>query len=209
MMLLWLLGGILLVTVAYLLPGQSPELWPSLNAAGIAALAYLLALVAYIVRKPFSTRTRVTVWASVILAGASIGSWWTGMDYTSHWQKETLLKIRGVIGRGVLQASIPDTLLYTLRSYYQQPPNNRLSLGRVFKGRYPTIAEGRQFPQPDFDKDRLLFATTISDSMIVLVGEDRIAAGRDTSFKNHDGQTGRIQTRGTLTVKGLTYESEN
>ncbi len=209
MMLLWLLGGILLVAVAYLLPGQSPELWPSLNAAGIAALVYILALVAYIVRKPFSTRMRVTVWASVILASASIGSWWTGMDYTSHWQKETLLKIRGVIGRGILQAAIPDTLLYTLKSYYAQSPNNRKSLGQVFKNRYPAVAEGQQFPLKDFDKDHMLFATTISDSVIILVGEDRIAAGRDTSFKNRDGQSGRIQTRGTLTVKGLTYESEN
>jgi hypothetical protein len=209
MILLWLLGGIVLVTVAYFLPGQSPELWPSLNAAGIAVLVYLIALVAYLVRQPFSTRTRVTVWASVILVCASIGSWWTGMDYTSHWQKETLLKIRGVIGRGILQATIPDTLMTVMKTYYEQGTKNKKSLGQVFKDRYPGVAEGQQFPPSEFDMDRLLFAATIASDTVVLIGEDRVANGRKADFKNHDGKTGRIQSRGTLTVKGLSYESEN
>ena len=46
MMLIWLVGGVALASIAFLIPGEQLEFWPSINAGGVGVAVCLLGLVA-------------------------------------------------------------------------------------------------------------------------------------------------------------------
>jgi hypothetical protein len=209
MMLLWLVVGIVLVATAFFIPGESIELWPSLNASGIAAGIYLVALVAYTMRAPFPRKTRIVTWACFLLTSGAVLIAWTGMDSTSHWQRRTLVEIRRTIGQGIMQATIRDTLFRVLELYYAQEPKKKESVGLIFQQLHPGMRAGTHFPPEYEGAQPTTFIGAVSDHEIVLVGQEMYVKGRDPGFKNYDGKTGMLQARATLTEKGLKYESEN
>lgn len=210
MILIWLVVGVVLTSVAFFLAPAGAELWPSLNAAGMVATFYLLALVFYSMRKPFSRRARIISWILVALVAGSVVTSWRTMDATTHWQRQTLLEIRGIIGEGIMRASIPDTLLNVLHQYYEQRPPKGASLGALFRGLYPAAKEGQRWTvtSPD-ESPPFIFVGRIDENEIVLIGQETFLKGRDPQFSNYDGRKGMKQHRAILTEKGVTYESEN
>ena len=209
MVFLWLICGFVVVSAAFFIPGNQAEVWPNLNYAGIAALLYLLALIAYTLRKPFGRKAQIAVWAATFVTLGALGVHWTGMDSTSHWQHEKLLSIRAVIGRGIIQAEVPDQLLTVLDSFHHQK-GKRATLQQVFLSKNPGAKVGDNVHKPNFERDSLrVFISSLSDTMIALTAQEMYVKGRDLSFKNFNGRTGMVQERFTLTAKGVRHESEN
>ncbi len=208
MALLWLVVGIVLTFVVFFIPDSTQELWPSLNLSGIVVSLYLIALAAYTLRSPFAVKTRIWTWVGVLLVGGALAVHWTGMDSTSHWQRQKLLKIGAVINRGIMRASLPDTLLNVLRMYHEQGPKKKETLGQIYRRMHLPGTPGQLHPAEWPTSPRIALAS-ISDTEIVLVTQSVQQWGRKTDFKNYDGSTGKIQERATLTVKGVHYESEN
>ncbi len=209
MVLLWLICGFVLVSVAFFIPGNQAEVWPNLNSAGTAALLYLLALVAYTMRKPFGRKVQIAVWAATVVTLAALGMHWTGMDSTSHWQLKTLLSIREVIGRGIIHAEVPENLLTVLDKYPHQK-GKKGTLQQAFLGEYPGTKVGDNIHKPSHDGDSLrVYVASLLDTLVAVAAQEMYVKGRDPSFKNFSGRVGMVQERFTLTAKGIRHESEN
>ncbi len=210
MIIIWLLGGIAAVTLAFFIPPNSTDLWPSLNAAAIPVILYIVALALYTLRSPISRKSRITAWVAIVLVGGATSVHWTGMETTTHWQHDQLLRIQSVIVRGILLARAPRIELDALEAYYKQPSKKHESLVRVFQNRNGGATVGTNIYKPESPEDSTsIVVESLSDDKIVLLGLHAFAGGRNPDFKNYDGRVGKIQERFTLTEKGITYDSEN
>lgn len=209
--LLWIVCGVIVVSAAFLLTPPSPELWPALNAAGIAGAVYLLAMTAYALHKPLITRLRVWVGLAAIVILALGAFTWMRMQQQVEWQAETLMKIRGVIGRGTMQYDIMSTTaIRTLYEFYEQHGAKKESLEDVFRRRHEGAAPGLNIHKPDWEGDvRQVIVARLEPGLIELVSQETYVKGRDPLFRNYNGQFGMMQERGTLTEKGIIYVSEN
>jgi len=209
MLLLWLICGFVLVSVAFFIPGDQAEVWPNLNSAGIAAFLYLLALVGYTMRKPFGRKAQITVWAATLVTLGALGMHWTGMDSMSHWQQKTLLSIREVIGRGIIRAEVPESLLTVLDTFHHQK-GKKATLQQVFMNQYPGTKVGDNIHKPNHETDSLrVYVSSLSDTLIAVTAQEMYVKGRERSFKNFNERVGMVQERFTLTAKGVRHESEN
>ena len=217
MILFWLLVGVVVVSVSFFIPGNSAELWPSLNAAGIAAAIYLLALFVYIFRRPISIKGRVVGALLVVIVAAAVVVFWVGMDKTTHWQAHQLEKIHSVITRGILQAEVSDSMLVVLQDYHKQGRVKKASLGKMFLQKFPGVTLGSNIhppyltnQPPEADRDSLrAFVTLLSDSMVVITGTHAYSRGRNADFTSYIGRKGTVQERFILTEKGIRHESDN
>jgi len=100
--------------------------------------------------------------------------------------------------------------LQVLRTYYQQSPDSQKSLGEVFRRLYPALSAGTNVsPAPEDNEALKIHITSISDSVIVLVGQQRRVNGNDPAFKNADGSAGELEETAVLTKKGVRYASLN
>jgi len=209
-MLIWLVGGVALASIAFLIPGEQLEFWPSINAGGVGVAVYLLGLVAYTVRSPFSKRTQIITWITVVIIGSALAVHWTGMDSTTHWQREELGKISAMIHRGIILANVPDSLLLLLREYHRQAGTKKEALAQLFRKTYPNAVVGTNIHKPEHDHDSLMvFVTALSDSVIELTAQEMFVRGRDRTFRNYNGRTGMVQEVFALTEKGIRHESRN
>lgn len=210
MILIWLVVGVALTSLAFYLTPESVEIWPSLNAAGLVAAVYLLALMLYSLRKPFSRRSRIVTWVLFALVGTAITISWRTMDKLTHWQRQTLFEIRRTIGDGIMTSQMSDTLLSVLTAYYEQPPTKRHALGAFYRSLYPEIKESQRLVIEKYqDSPPHVYLASLGDDAITLVGQETFVKGRSPDFNNFDGKRGMRQDRATLTEKGVKYESEN
>jgi hypothetical protein len=208
--LLWIVGGVIIVSLVFLLTPPSTELWPSLNAAGIAGAVYLISMLAYALRKPLEMRIKVGtgIAATVILV---LGAFtWTRMQDQTEWQAETLMKIRGVIGRGVMRYDMSAATLEALKEYHKQRVPKKESLSDIFRKQWPGVTVGVNIHKPEWEGDlRQVIVAKLEPASIELVSQETFVKGRDAQFKNHNGQMGMIQEKFILTEKGITHVSEN
>ena len=85
MMVVWLAAGIIGVSLAFLLPSHALNPWDPLNAAGLAALAYLASLMAVTTRRPFPRRAKGLAWTVFLVVGTAIAFSWTGLERQVHF----------------------------------------------------------------------------------------------------------------------------
>ena len=209
--LLWIVCGVIVVSTVFLLAPPSPELWPALNAAGIAGAAYLFAMTAYALRKPLRTSLRVWVGVAAIVILALGAFTWMRAQQQAEWQAETLMKIRGVIGRGVMRLDMMSTAaIRTLDEFYRQHGAQKESLADVFRRLHEGAAPGLNIHKPDWEGDvRQVIVAKLEPSLIELVSQETYVKGRDPLFKNYNGQFGMMQEKVSLTEKGIVHVSEN
>ena len=209
-MIWWLLIGIAAVSAAFFHPPYSPELWPALNSAGIAAAAYLLLFLPVTVRSPFRKRSRIPVLLISFIVIGSIAGNWILAERQGFRQRATLMAVKSVISRGVILSEVPDSLIAVLQKYYARENTSRATLGEVFRETYPYTAEKMEvFRSPYRDTAIVYTLNVLSDTQIVVVAENRFAHGRDSLFVNAGGGRGGIQELYGLTVRGVQHESEN
>jgi hypothetical protein len=210
MIIIWLLTGIAAVTLAFFIPPNSPELWPSLNMAIIPVVIYILALALFTLRSPITLKARIISWVSIALVGAATYSSWTGMDSQSHWQHNELQKIRTVIDRGIILSFAPRYELNALKDYHKQGLKKKESLGHIFQRQNNGATIGTNIYKSELPDDSTsIVLKSLSDNEVVLLGLHAFSKGRNPDFKNYSGKVGKVQERFTLTEKGIVYESEN
>jgi hypothetical protein len=209
--LLWIVCGVVVVSAVFLLTPTSPELWPALNAAGIAGALYLLAMTTYALRRPLRTNLRVGIGLAVVIILALGTFTWMRMQQETEWHAETLMKVRGSIGRGVMRYDIMSTTaIRTLYDFYQQRGAKKKSLADVFRRKYEGAAPGLNIHKPEWDGDvRQVIVARLEPDLIEFVAQETYVRGRDPLFKNYNGQFGMMQEKATLTEKGIVYVSEN
>jgi hypothetical protein len=209
--LLWIVGGVIVVSLVFLLTPPSMELWPSVNAAGIAAAVYLLAMLMYALRKPVETKVRIWIGLAAIVVLALGAFTWVRMENETRWQAETIMKIRGVIGRGVMRYELKSTAaLKTLDEFYRPRGARKESLADVFRRLYTGAEVGANIHKPEWETDQgQVIVAKLEPAIIELVSQETYVKGRNPEFKNYNGQVGMIQEKVILTEKGITYVSEN
>jgi hypothetical protein len=209
-MLVWILAGCVLVTAVFFLAPQGPDPWPALNAAGIAALLYVLALLFTVVKKPFTLRARLSIYTIAVVMVIAIYSAWTGMDERSHWQRNQLRKINAVLNHGVIMSELhSDFLLPVFEQFHNQRGRRRVTLGQVFRRAYPNAKVGENIRPPSgFDSIRV-YLSELSDTHVALIGQSMYVPGKNPEFKNYNGRIGAVQARAIVTAKGVAYEKEN
>ncbi len=208
--LLWIVAGVVMVSATFFLTPQTTELWPAINAAGIAAAVYLIALLGYVLRKPLAMRQRLLVGITGILVIGCTAFTWTRRQEQAHWQADQLMKIRAVIGRGTKIAEMAPPLLKILDAYYQQGVKKSNTLADELKKTYPGAAVGANIYKSKGEWDELtIMVESLEPNRIVLVSQETYVQGRDPEFKNYDGKIGMLQEKFILTERGLTHVSEN
>jgi hypothetical protein len=210
MIIFWLLGGIVVVSVAFFIPGSSTELWPNINAAVIPLIVYILALGLYTLRSPITRKARIIAWLSIILVGSGTYTSWTVMDALSHYQHNKLLEIHSVIIRGIMRDRVPSRQLDALEVYHKQGAKKKESLAQVFQRLNDGAKIGANIYKPEWEGDSSsIVVQSLSENEVVLLGLHSYSRGRNADFRNYTGKVGLIQEKCTLTEKGITYESEN
>jgi len=207
----WLLVGITIVTIAFFLPGNSPELWPSMDTAGIIAVLYIAALIIYTLRHPFPVRTRIIAGiCSIVVLGFIITTWIT-LENQSYWQRETLLSIRSEIGRNCILPEVPNDLIEVLELFHTQGKVKNTTLGQIFQKTHPhaTVRSNIHQSHEPWDTSMVCTLTVLTDTQIIVVAQDRYARGRNPLFENTNGKKGTIQEKFILTAQGVSHESEN
>jgi hypothetical protein len=209
--LLWIVAGVILVSLAFLLAPRSTELWLALNVAGIVAAVYLITLLFFVLKKPLSTKLRATVGiVAAVVMGCSAFTW-TRMEDRTHWQAAKVMEIRARMGRGIMSRETPAPLVKTLAAYHQQGPKKKKTLGAVFREFYGGAGVGSNIYKPKWEGDPLtiIIVETLDSDRIVLVSQETYVKGRDPDFRNLDGRIGMVQEKFILTEKGITHVSEN
>ncbi len=208
--LLWIAAGVIAVTAAFFLAPQGEELWPAVNAAGIAALFYIAALMVYVLRKPLALKWQLMLGIIAIVAISCSTFSSMSMQVQSHWQAAQLMRIRGVIGRGMRIGEMAPPLLTTFDAYHRQGAKKVNSLADEFRKTHAGVTTGSNIHQPQWDGDEMtVVVESLEPNRIVLVSQETFVKGRDPSFRNLDGKTGMIQEKYILTEKGVTHVSEN
>jgi hypothetical protein len=208
--LLWIVAGVILVSLVFLLAPSSMELWPSLNAAGIAGAVYLIVMLTYALRKPLETKIRVWIGTATIVVLALGAFTWAQMQSDTEWQAEMIVRIRGVIGRGIMLYDMREPTIKILDEFYQQRGSKKESLADIFRKENPGVAVGANIHKPEWESDKSqVIVTKLEPATIELLSQETYVKGRDPQFKNHNGQVGMIQEKFILTEKGITYVSEN
>ena len=208
--LLWIAAGVVLIGATFLFVPKGVELWPAVDAAGVAAFAYTVALLFFVLRKPLSLRRRLLVATLGVLFLACTAFRWIQMEDQAHWQADQLLRIRGVIDRGVMTMEMTGPLLKTLDAFHRQGTSKKTSLAEEFRKLYPAASAGSKIYKPKWEGDGMsVIITELNPDRIVLVSQEAFVMGRDSSFKNLDGKIGMIQEQYTLTAKGIVHVSEN
>lgn len=206
-MLLWILTGVVIVSAAFLVVPHSADPWHSLNAAGLAAGLYLLALTLSIVRKPIRLVTRIVVGFLAFLFIGGTAFLWLRMqnsvvDQFQSGQKQSAMFVR----RGMI-SEMSATLLKTLEVYHQQGAHKKETLGGIFQRLNGGASKSILIIEAPLRGK--VVVETLKPDQIVLVGEYTRLQGRQAEFKNVDGSKGMIQERFILTEKGMIHESDN
>lgn len=208
--LLWIVAGVVVVSLAFLLTPQSTELWPSINAAGIAAGLYGIALLTFVLRKPLGTKLRLWISIAALASMGLMAFTWVRAQEQTHWQAETLMPIRGIIGRGVMRYDMSTALLKTLDEFYKQGPTKKETLAAIFSRLQNGAMAGSDIHKSSWPGDSLkVIVKTLEPGRIELVSQETYVKGRDPQFMNHNGQIGMIQETFILTEKGISHVSEN
>jgi len=211
MVFIWLLLGIVATVVAFSIPDSSQDLWPALNSAGVVIAVYLVALLIYALRPPLPARKRIIVGSLAVIGMLSVASAWTGHEMQSRYQRELLLRIRTVIGRGVLLHEMPDQLLPVLEEYHNQREKKSMSLEAIFLQNFPdaTVGVNYRTPQWQGDTSRWFIPLRLEEDLIEIIAVDRVGRGKDPDFENAGGFRGRLQERFVLTEKGVSHDILN
>ncbi len=208
--LLWIVVGVVVVSAAFLIAPRSAELWTAINYGGVAAVLYLIALLTFALRKPLALKHRLWMGIGAVIVIGLASFTWVRMENQVHWQAETLMRIRGVIGRGVMKHEMSNAMLKTLDEFYKDGPNGKEALSDVFRRQNPGVAVGSNIHKPNWEGDPLQVVVTRLDPGIVeIISQETFVPGRDPRFRNRNGQSGMIQEKFVLTNRGITHVSEN
>ncbi len=214
----WIIGGIILTVVAFLIPDSRGYLWPSLFSAMAVVGIFFISLILYTIRNSQSTFDRFFSIGILILISALIV--FTGIHQyrVSQWHHDNLMEIRKTIDRGILTVYMNQPLLNTLRIYHDNSADADPAIKEAFEAEYGNLiqkVEGRSRYIPENQKDNIndspfiFYKRAATADSVILVGQSLHTEGKDSTFSNFNGLQGKMQYRAVLTKNGVDYEREN
>ncbi|MCX6143366.1 MAG: hypothetical protein NTZ35_09110 [Ignavibacteriales bacterium] len=202
----WVLTGVLIVSAAFIV-GSKWGLWTAIDASGIVAGLYLIALTLYVVRKPLGWRTRLLAYLVVGFGLGAVAFLWYRSQATAGQQATLRRQQYAEQTRGNMVSIMTERLRQSMQEYYRHEPKAQGSLREIFVRQNPVLKEGKK---EDFDfigKWSLKMQPQAMDSVVLVAQSDY--KGRNPDFKNQDGTVGRVQEKTILTRKGIVRVSEN
>lgn len=187
----------------------------AVNAGGAIALMYLIILLINAVKPPFPKALRLLVITIALVSMAGVATAWITQFYLSHWQRATILTIRGAISYGMMHEPLTKRALSTLEAYHDpnRPPSEKFAqvFNRVNSRSTATsnILDTIYFDEKKQKIGSLVCVESISDSEVVLVGRDEIARSQDSIAQVLKLDIGKPLLRFHLSAKGARYEFEN
>jgi hypothetical protein len=189
----------------YLLTGN---IWDAMLSGGTVILIYLLGLLLSSVRVLRSVRGRIITLTLGFTLIAGITSHWLILRRTTNWQYENMHVIRKVIDHGVLQSNMQERSMAAFAAYSRQNPDQANPLPSIFDRRNPRIDSTTGLVDTLWEGLRI-YALSVGDSEVVLIGEGSFTEGEDAAFANFDGRKGILQSCVRLSTKGVDYEIQN
>jgi len=206
----WMATGVLVVVVVFFLFLEPYDLWPAVNASGIASAVFLIVLIIAVTRPPVQRYTRWIVLATALVVLFMHWYSWIEQQEQSKWQRSQLMRIHSYISGAIATTAMGDSLLLCLRDYCAQSDVPRQSMGEVFLARFPFAREGGSFYTPLHPDDSLqVHVLVLKPDSIQLAGRISYARGRNPNFIAYDGRVGVMEHRVTLTAGGLRHEFTN
>ena len=187
----------------------------AINAGGAMALVYLIILLIRTVRPPFPKMLRFLVIVVALVSLGCVATSWVTQFYQSHWQRATLITIRGAISYGAMHEVLSARTMNTLEAYYDPNRPRSEKFAQVFRrvNSRPTATsnildtiyadEGKQ------KIGQLIYMEFVSDSEVVLVGRDELARSQDSIGQALKLDIGKPLVRFHISAKGARYELEN
>ncbi len=208
----YLIGGIIIVSLCYLIPSFLGYIWLGLFSSLFVAIIYLR-LLHKEGKKKFSKENSVkvtsTLFSLTILASLLL----FGLDYyKADFQREVLREIRVIIDTGIFEHEAQGELLQVYKEYLSEPSQDasivetatdffgdRLQENNVYIPGIKTDEKDAVFRyQKDEESDRFIIYSIA-----------KISQSRDPNFENANGSNGLLQTITILTNEGVTHEREN
>ena len=187
---------------------QTGSIWDAMLASGAVAIIYLVGLLVKSARALGTVRGRIITLACGMAILAGVVSHWLILRSTSNWQYENLHIIRKVIAHGYLQVVMHERSIPAFAAYYKQNPRRVRSLSTIFEERNPRINSSTGLIDT-LSEGLKVYALSVADTEVVLIGEGSFTQGEDSGFTNYDGRKGILQSRLRLTTKGVDYEIQN
>jgi hypothetical protein len=187
---------------------QTGSIWDATLASGAVILIYLMGLLVKMARAVGTAWRRVVTLACGMVLIAGVFSHWLILRSTTNWQFETLHIIRKVIDHGYLHTIMQERSMPAFTAYYRQNPQRSRSLSTIFDGRNPRINSSTGLIDT-LSEGLKVYALSMADTEVVLIGEGSFTLGEDPGFTNYDGRKGILQSRLRLTTKGVDYEIQN
>ena len=211
----WYGAGLFAIGIPYVAFYDPYDLWGSIIAGASGSALFLIALSIYSLKQSSSRKEDVItgIVCVLLIAGFALES---EKHYTmTSYQRQTLLKIRTVIGSGIIITDkIHGTMMPALRAYYRQPEKGK-TMATIFREMYGASIEDKSFnkypPLKDYVRefDIMTFVSFQGDSVVQYTCIDTVARGIDEHFKNASGHTGKLQYRSMLSKYGVKYERIN
>jgi hypothetical protein len=187
---------------------QTGSIWDAMLASGTVILIYLVGLLLDSARALGTVRGRVVTLVCGMAIIAGVVSHWLILRSTTNWQYETLHIIRKVIDHGYLHSVMQERSMPAFAAHYRQNPRRPRSLSTIFDGRNPRINSSTGLLDT-LSEGLKVYALSMADTEVVLIGEGSFTQGEDSGFTNYDGRKGILQSRLRLTTKGVDYEIQN
>ena len=208
---IWIIISSILVTVTFILTFLATgNVWDATNVAGIVSLLYMMVFISELTRPPMVKKQRW--WVIGICSAVILGTilHWNVTYRQTHYQYDTLHKIRKVIHHGIATAMFVDECRRTFSKYSEQRGPEKKSLGRIFREVTRFDARDSTLIVTGAWERMKTYSASVSDTEIVLVVLDSARLdGEDPHFKNFDGRYGMAQDLLRISETGYHYELQN
>jgi phosphate/sulfate permease len=206
----FIVSSIIIIAAVIMILNSVKDIWLIAFIVLTIAAIFTALIVYYLLKKTVSNRAKKISTILVVFYFALAYIIFLQFYNQSNFQKEHLLSARNQITYSIMQLEIRGSLLNVLKAYQLQSSTDRKTIGQLFNTlvfKDSLKNEKLKFLQ---EEDRTYFyAAKVEDNKVVYVGLSLFSKGKNPKFKNFNGITGKIQTKGTLTNKGIEYAIEN
>lgn len=180
------------------------------------SLLYIFILPLFASPETLSTleKTMLVLASWILVAGSLLAN--LHYDKTAKWQKQSLLSTRAVIGSSIIHTKLTPKAVALFDAYNRQAGSGYASMSVAASRLFVPLEKTSNTIEKLFDTingkevetGRISMSIASADS-VVFTATDTVAFGLNPVFKNLGGNTGKIQSKISVTPNGIIYTIEN
>ncbi|MBI2420436.1 MAG: hypothetical protein HYV28_21455 [Ignavibacteriales bacterium] len=159
-------------------------------------------------------KTMLVLASWILIAGSLAAN--LRIDKTTKWQKKSLLATRAIIGSSILNTKLTPKAVKLFDVFNLQAGNNKATMSVIASRMFSPLEKNNNKIEKLLDtihgkevETGALYMSLASADSVVFTATDTIALGLNPSFKNFGGNTGKIQSKISVSPNGITYTVEN